>query len=154
MIVRTRTKVIGLAEVESVEQGTAQKDRLRCPECRATNIKRRAKKLPPWSCKFGHTFGEPLNEPVPVTAYAAHYGATYVSCGDELTVTRLHEAVLRPSDQMSIKEVDLAKLEPFLGTGPAVNALAKRFVQQIEVPESDDPERTRKRELSSISAGG
>ncbi|WP_404365819.1 HNH endonuclease [Sphingomonas sp. MMS24-J45] len=135
VIVRSRMSVIGIAEIETIEEGTGHKDRLRCPQCRATNIKRRAKKLPAWSCKFGHAFDEPLNEPVAVTTFAAHYGATFVPAGSGLSVVHLHEAVLRPSDQMSIKEIDLAKLEPVLGSGSAINALVRRFARRLTVPE-------------------
>ena len=135
VIVRSRADVIGIAEIETIEQGAGVKDRLRCPQCRATNIKRRAKKLPAWSCKFGHSFGEPLKEPVAVATFAAHYGATFVPLGSTLSVAHLHDAVLRPSDQMSIKEIDLAKLEPVLGSGLGIDMLVRRFVERLTVPE-------------------
>lgn len=135
VIVRSKANVIGIAEIGTIKQGTGHKDRLRCPQCRATNIKRRARKLPAWSCKFGHAFDEPLNEPVAVTTFAAHYGATFVPAGSALSVAHLHEAVLRPSDQMSIKEIDLARLEPVLGSGPAIDALVRRFARRLAVPE-------------------
>lgn len=135
VIIRSKANVIGIAEIETIEEGAGTKDRLRCPECRATNIKRRAKKLPAWSCKFGHAFDEPVNEPVAVTTFAAHYGATFVPAGNALSVANLHEAVLRPSDQMSIKEIDLARLEPVLGSGPAIGALVRRFAGRLAVPE-------------------
>ena len=135
VIIRSRADVIGIAEVETIEQGAGHKDRLRCPQCRATNIKRRAHKLPAWSCKFGHAFHEPLNEPVAVTTFAAHYGTTFLATGSALSIAHLHEAVLRPSDQMSIKEIDLAKLETVLGSGPAIDLLVRRFAGHLPVPE-------------------
>ncbi|TIL42323.1 hypothetical protein [Mesorhizobium sp.] len=49
--IRTRTAVLGFAEIEGIHEGEGQKDRLRCPHCNATNIKRRLTKLPPWGCK-------------------------------------------------------------------------------------------------------
>lgn len=134
VILRTRTEVIGIAEIGSIDEDTAQKDRLRCPTCRVTNIKRRSK-TPSWRCKSGHVFETPITESASVTTYAARYGATFVSCPQEMTVTRLHNAVLRPSDQMSIKEVNLSQLERFLGGEAGINALIKRFVQHIDVPE-------------------
>ena len=46
VIIRSRNSMIGLAEIEAINESSGQKDRLRCPQCRATNIKRRASKLP------------------------------------------------------------------------------------------------------------
>lgn len=132
VFIRSRTEVLGIAEIESIAKGTGQKDRLRCPQCNATNIKRRLTKTPPWGCKYGHFFDEPINEPVTVSTYEARYAASFRSVPPELTVSRLHEAVLRPSDQMSIKELDLARLEPFLGMDSA--ALLKRYVSRMPVP--------------------
>ena len=105
------------------------------PHCNATNIKRRLTKTPPWGCKNGHHFDEPVNEPVSVTTYEARYGASFRRVHPDLTVARLHEAVLRPSDQMSIKELDLALIEPFLGEDAQIVALLKRFVADMPVPE-------------------
>lgn len=135
VFIRSRSDVLGIAEIERILVGTGQKDRLRCPHCQATNIKRRLTKSPPWGCKNGHFFDEPVNEPVSVTTYEALYGGSFRRVRSDLTVGRLHEAVLRPSDQMSIKELDLARLEPFLGRDNAIDALLKRFVAEMCVPQ-------------------
>lgn len=137
VFIRSRSEVLGVAEIERILEGTGQKDRLRCPHCRATNIKRRLTKSPPWGCKNGHFFDEPVNEPVTVTTYEARYGGSFTRVSSDLTVTRLHEAVLRPSDQMSIKELDLARLEPFLNQDNATDALLNRFVAEMSVPQGD-----------------
>jgi putative restriction endonuclease len=136
VFIRSRTDVLGIAEIESIAESTGQKDRLRCPRCRATNIKRRLTKSPPWGCKNGHFFDEPVNEPVTVTTYEASYGGLFRRVSSELTVAHLHEAVLRPSDQMSIKELDLAPLEPFLGQDEAIGMLLNRYINGMDVPES------------------
>ena len=114
VFIRSKTAVIGVATLEKIVEATGQKLRLRCPICNATNIKERARKRPRWGCKAGHTFDEPLSETVNVTTYEAFYGTSFVSAREDLTVRMLHDAVLRPSDQMSIKEVDLARIEPQL----------------------------------------
>lgn len=133
VIVRSRTKVLGIAEIGQIVEGSGEKERLRCPECGATNIKERARKLPRWSCKFGHEFEEPASESVEVTTYAAHYGTTFRSAGENLTVDAVHAAVLRPSDQMSIKELDLAKLESGLSTIEGTDEIVRRFVAGLTV---------------------
>lgn len=148
VFVRSRSEVLGMAEIESILEGTGQKDRLRCPHCNATNIKRRLTKTPPWGCKNGHFFGEPVNEPVTVTTYEARYAASFRPVPPELTVGRLHEAVLRPSDQMSIKELDLARLEPFLGKDAA--ALLRRYIGRMPIPQ--ETVATRQDDLQSVIA--
>ncbi|MET3225833.1 putative restriction endonuclease [Bradyrhizobium japonicum] len=132
VFVRSRSEVLGVAEIESVVVGAGQKDRLRCPHCKATNIKQRLTMVPRWACKSGHHFDEPLNEPVAVSTYEARYASSFRPVPAELTIGRLNEAVLRPSDQMSIKEMDLARLEPFLGGG--ADALLRRYVSRMTVP--------------------
>jgi putative restriction endonuclease len=160
VFIRSRTEVVGIAEIERILQNTGRKDRLRCPHCHATNIKRRLTKSPPWGCKNGHFFEEPVNEPATVTTYEARYGSSFHRVSSDLTVARLHEAVLRPSDQMSIKELDLALLEPFLGQDKAIETLLNRFVAAMAVPEggaekpSDSPAsriEERRRVLQEIS---
>jgi len=135
VFIRSRSEVLGISEIERILEGTGQKERLRCPHCHVTNIKRRLTQSPPWRCKNGHIFEEPDNEPVSVTTYEAHYGDSFRRVNSDLTIARLHEAVLRPSDQMSIKELDLARLEVFLGKDNAIDALLKRFVAEISVPQ-------------------
>jgi putative restriction endonuclease len=102
VFVRSRSKVLGVAEIESVLVGAGQKDRLRCPHCKATNIKQRLTKTPRWACKSGHFFDEPVNEPVDVSTYEARYVSSFRPVPLELTVSRLNEAILRPSDQMEL----------------------------------------------------
>lgn len=134
VFIRSKAEVLGLAEVELIDTATGEKERLRCPTCRATNIKERARKLPRYSCKLGHQFAEPLREKVTVTTFAAHYGTTFVPLPD-LHVTFLHAAVLRPSDQMSIKELDLARLEKLLPNQEAVTTLLRRFALALPLDE-------------------
>jgi hypothetical protein len=78
----------------------------------------------------GHFFSEPINDPVTVTTYEARYASSFRPVSPELTVSRLHEAVLRPSDQMSIKELDPSHLEPFLDN----NAFA--LLRRTGIPDS------------------
>lgn len=131
VFVRSRSEVLGVAEIESILVEAGQKDRLRCPDCKATNIKQRLTKAPRWACKSGHVFDDPVNEPVAVSTYEARYATSFRPVPVELTVGRLNEAVLRPSDQMSIKEIDLARLEPFLGRD--ADELLRRYVSRLPV---------------------
>jgi putative restriction endonuclease len=138
VIVRSKAAVLGIAEVERIVETAGTKTRLRCPQCGATNIKRRLTMEPAWGCKRGHHFDEPVNELVEVRTFEAHYGSSFRRCASELTLNRLLEAVLRPSDQMSIKEIDLGKLEAWIGAKDIAGDIVKRHARSLAVPEDDD----------------
>lgn len=131
VVVRSSTEVIGIAEVTDVTVGQGSKDRFRCPICSKSNLSQRKTMHPAWRCKSGgHEFDQPDVESVPVTTYAAHYGSTFREAGADLTPELLATAVIRPSDQMSIKEIDLAEIEHCL-TGGAENLL-RAFAAKLQ----------------------
>lgn len=77
VVVRTKSTVLGMANVEEIITGTAAEQRLRCPICGNTNIKRRKTMSPPWRCKTNHSFLEPDAEQVTVATYEAHDAKTF-----------------------------------------------------------------------------
>lgn len=140
-VIRSKARVIGIAAVESVVESPKEKERLRCPECGISNIKERKKLSPSWSCKAGHLFAAPRSEIVSVRGYEARYARTFLPLNGQLTTEQLQAAVLRPSDQMSIKEIDLAMIESFLSQEGLDNTIFVRFAQALEpadTPESVD----------------
>lgn len=141
-IIRTRNHVKGVAIIEQIIPGEGQKERLRCPICTATNIKRRAKLLPAWRCKNQHVFDEPERQQDTVSTYEAHYANTFRSGGASLSLDDLQRAVLRPSDQMSIKEIDLSRLEKaFMAVTslrPLLIGYAKRLSPEPEGSSADE----------------
>lgn len=114
VILRNRTRVLGTAVVEDIEKRQGMKVRLRCPVCRITSVKPRTKKLPPWRCKSGHIFAAPIESEEPVTLLEAHYGASFVRVGFDISASTLKAAALRPSDQTSIEEIDPSRFSPDL----------------------------------------
>lgn len=136
VLVRSRTTVIGIAEIEKIQTSPGFKDRLRCPLCNITNIKQRATMVPAWVCHNGHKFETPAKEQVPVTVYEARYGGTFRDCSGLLSVSALQDAVIRPSDQMSIKEIDLARIERALPADDKMEEIIKRFSAHLPVPEN------------------
>jgi len=86
---------------------------------------------PPWACKNRHLFDAPLQEAVAVQTFEAHYGSTFRPAPAALTVRHVNDAVVRPSDQMSIKELDLVKLEPNLLTDSGCRSLVEDFASAI-----------------------
>jgi putative restriction endonuclease len=138
VLLRSRTEVLGIGKIEKIVQGEGSKERLRCPVCQATNIKERLTKRPRWACKNGHSFEEPIHDYTPVHTFEAHYENTFRAVHEDLTTALLHNAVLRPSDQMSIKEIDLAKIEACLLKDPACRELIVGYANSMMVEASEE----------------
>jgi len=137
VVVRSTDRVIGIAEITDIAEGKGIKKRSRCPVCSDTNLSHRKTMRPPWRCKSnGHEFDDPIQETIPITTYEARYGATFRDCSSTLSLELLAEAVIRPSDQMSIKEINLAVIETSLGQD--TDELIERFASNLEPPETDD----------------
>lgn len=138
-IIRTTSDVIGIAEIEDIVVGEGTKERYRCPVCSESNLSNRKTMIPAWRCKSGgHEFDQPVTETVPTTTYAAYYGSTFCEIDGGLDAERLAQAVVRPSDQMSIKEIDLAIVESNIRQ--SAGKLLDRFASRLRPPAIDDPE--------------
>ena len=143
VIIRSRNNLLGIATIEQISEGLASKDRLRCPQCATSNIKERAAAYPPYRCHAGHVFAAPVRETAQVRTYDARYGGTFRKIGSDLAVARLLESVKRPSDQMSIKEIDLGKLEGVLREEASIVPLLDRFARRMSETEvAGDLQRT------------
>jgi hypothetical protein len=160
IFVRSRSEILGVAKIENIVPGKGEKERLRCPQCGVTNIKPRTTMQPPWACKNKHAFDAPNKEAVPVDTFAAYYATTFRIAPSDLTLARLNDAVMRPSDQMSIKEIDLAKVEKWLRTDPYCAQLIFDYASAInadaEQPSDDESTtqsiiETRRRVLREIN---
>lgn len=139
VVIRSPQEVIGIAEITEILEAKGTKERSRCPVCSDTNISHRKTMSPAWRCKSnGHEFDTPDRETIPITTYEARYGSTFRERGPELTPEVLAKAVIRPSDQMSIKEIDLAVIEPSLGED--ADELLERFASNLEPPDIDEPD--------------
>lgn len=133
-VIRSSDRVIGIAEITDIVVGKGTKERSRCPVCADTNLSFRKTMTPPFRCKSkGHEFDTPDQETIPVTTYEARYGSTFREADSRLPLELLAQAVIRPSDQMSIKEIDLALIEP--GLGQETEELLKRFASNLTPPE-------------------
>jgi ribosomal protein L37AE/L43A len=138
-VIRSNSSVIGIAEIAEIIEAQGTKERFRCPECGDTNLSHRKTLSPAWRCKSnGHEFDDPVTETIPIKTFEARYGPTFRECGPRLTLQLLAEAVIRPSDQMSIKEIDLAVIEPSLGEG--ADELLERFASNLVPPDIEEPD--------------
>lgn len=159
--IRNRSSVLGVARIEEIVTGTGEKERLRCPACGERNIRERPEASPRWRCRRGHLFDEPVRQRETVTTYEARYGSSFRATPG-LAVEKVAAMVLRPSDQMSIKELDPVALELALGgEDPATTRLFETFAGALNLrddsqqsAEGDGPSliQARRRVLREIEA--
>jgi hypothetical protein len=114
IVLRDARSALGLAKVEEVSTSSGTKLIRRCPICETTALKERAKKQPKWRCAKGHEFEKPLEDEQPVTKYEARFGGTFVPIEQPVPVAQLKSIALRPSDQLSMEELDFGRLERLL----------------------------------------
>jgi putative restriction endonuclease len=127
-LVRDRNNLLGVAQIERIDSRPGKKTMLRCPACGTVNIKSRERKLPKYRCNNNHEFDDPTPEIVDVTQYEAHYEHSFVNAPDAIPVFQIKAAALRPSDQVSIEEIDLPRLERALTLAfPKTRAILASF---------------------------
>jgi putative restriction endonuclease len=134
VIVRDRSKVIGIARIERIDSQAGKKTISRCPECGTTAIKERRSKLPRYRCNNTHEFEKPRLESADVTLFEAHYAESYIPVPDAVPVSHVKAAALRPSDQLSIEEIDISELEKaFLKAYPTTRNILAEFYQSMDI---------------------
>lgn len=112
---------------------------LRCPVCSTAALKVRRNRQPRYRCDRGHEFAAPREDPAEVTAFEAHYERSFIAAADAVPVSELKAAALRPSDQLSIEEVDIRRLEAALiRADPGIGDLLAQFFQ-LGTPDEPDP---------------
>lgn len=116
VFIRNRRVLTGVAVVENVTSAPSTKVRQRCPSCGVVNIKERATRKPIWRCRNGHEFADPVTDLIPVIAYAAEYGGTFVKGPPGIVASALKAAALRPNDQLAIEEVDPNQLASLISS--------------------------------------
>lgn len=116
VVVRSGEEALGIAYVECVDVTPgAPKERRRCPSCGDTSIHPRVTKPPSERYVCSHqgckiVFAQPRVEMDEVTAYRAHYGATWQPLEGCLDKGQLEQLALGRSKQQSIREMDRAAL--------------------------------------------
>jgi len=144
IVLRDSQHALGVARVEEVTSGRGTKLIQRCPECRSPNLKERVKKRPRWRCSNGHEFEKPLQREQPVAKYVARFNESFIRIDKTITAGQLKGIALRPSDQLSMEELDLAGFERLLL--PSEKSLelvaAIGFVRSPAPDEADDEDAT------------
>lgn len=116
VVLRDRTRMLGVARIEQVTSREGPKQRFRCPMCRTTGIKERTTKTPRWRCDKGHEFGVRTEQTVTITHYEAHFQGTFQSPPVAIYTSDIKNTALRPSDQISIEELDPGRLALAFGS--------------------------------------
>ncbi len=115
-------------------------------------IKERQTRVPRYRCNQGHEFDQPRIDVTDVVKYAAHYSNTFVESADAVPVAQLKSAARRPSDQLSIEEIDVAVLESSLvSTYPKTRSVLAQFFQTIGLGPSDAAEQEQTEFTGSLS---
>ena len=129
VLLRDRRRLVGAGIVDSISSMDGLKERLRCPTCKSTAIKKRKNVKPEYRCQDGHTFDSPVVETFPSKLFVATYGNSFVDATGELPASVIKSAALRPSDQLSIEELDIGRIEaPPVKVCPGAEALLTRFL--------------------------
>ena len=109
--VRGADRLIGVAVIERIIPLPRKEQVLGCPQCGTVGLKHRQRMSPRFRCSSGHEFEKPRAEVVDVTLFEAHYVKSFVLVQEDVPVAAIKAAALRPSNQMSIEEVDLAQIQ-------------------------------------------
>lgn len=142
VLIRDSDHLVGLAQVEKIISSTVNKVRQRCPACGKVTIKLRKTSTPPWRCSAGHEFQQPTSETISLAGYEARYGQTFVATPGAIPVEDIKAAARRPSDQLSIEEIDISSLEARLSRMfPQARALIARFSDSCTLEQTDAIER-------------
>jgi hypothetical protein len=81
----------------------------------------------------GHTFDDPSMQLVNVKAYDASYGDSFIDLDKAISVVDLKRTAIRPSDQLSIEEIDAAKLmDRIASAAPAARSLLEQYLQSTQ----------------------
>lgn len=141
IVLRDNRSALGLAQVEEITSTVGAKLIRRCPMCQTAGLKERVNKRPRWRCKNAHEFEEPLEDEEPVDKYVARFGNTFVRLEPAVSVAQLKNIALRPSDQLSIEELNMGGLERLLlptGEEALRMVVAAGFLKSPAVDEADE----------------
>lgn len=137
VFLRNASQVLGVAQVESVDEESGTKLERRCPSCGAVNVRERKSMTPRWRCsKCRAEFDEPIQNQVEVRAFTAHFGTSFRPAPDQLDARVLKGAAVAPNDQLAIERLDPIKIAAVLaGKFPE----ADRFLEVAAVSQTLAP---------------
>ena len=121
VVLHNGTSVLGLAQIQAIEQQPAIKVRRRCPMCHRTSIKDRKTMLPIYKCFVcKHVFDRPLEETLDVTSYRLDYPSNWWYSPQEIPLRPLRKFFTANAEQHSIRPMEPAVLEALAQFGLAL----------------------------------
>jgi len=114
LILCNRKAVLGIARISRIASLEEPKKLRRCPDCGIATIKERKKKRPQFRCTDGHEFNKPVPDEMLIVKYEAHFKGTFQKVRGHIPVQEVRRACPNYNPQLSMQEVELARLE-----GPA-----------------------------------
>ena len=126
LILRSKTKIVGVARILEVEQMTGVKRLQLCPQCKKSGPKARRTRTPHFRCHHcKKEFDEPLIRNDNVTNFVAHYDGAFRSMDLNATLSELRGACPRYNGQNSMQEIVLALLGP---SGQPIKTVADQIL--------------------------
>jgi hypothetical protein len=139
LVIREPEGLAGFALVEEIREEPATKQRLRCPVCRTSALKRRERRTPVFRCDNGHEFDAPEVEAVSVTQFTAVLGDSFLPAPVAVPLADLTAACPRWNGQLAIQELELGRLPLERLPGFSERILEKRPRPRLEPLDAADP---------------
>jgi len=123
--------LLGISFVEDIERRHGPKNIFKCPNCGLARIKRRRNLRPEFRCSSPDCrseFDVPLTFEIVVTWYRANYEAGWVPIDPFVGANRCRDLAKSSASQLSLREIDLGKLNKLMAELPSygVSALSMR----------------------------
>lgn len=122
LVVRSRSRLEGVACIARIEANAIRKTHQRCPECATTNVRERRSRQPRFRCKLAHEFERPIVEESDAVLYSAYFDGAYVAAPALLSLVQLREVCSKWSQQLAMQRVDLVRLLVALRSRDAIVA--------------------------------
>lgn len=107
--IRTKTQLLGIAQIERIDQQPGKKERYRCPVCDSRNLDRRST-LGDYRCSKGHVFPSPAVSYRDCVNYEAKFGTSFIPAPGALSIDELRDACPRYNRQLAMQRLDLSLL--------------------------------------------
>ena len=104
--------------IANIKHGETTKIRLRCPECRKTNIKERRKTRPRYRCHrqdCRHTFDLPLEDRINVKTFQTNHEAGWIDLSGLLDASELRSLCFQEKSQQSLRPLDWGRFLDSIG---------------------------------------
>lgn len=122
-LIRSKTELLGIAQIAAIRQKAGTKERYRCPICGAGNLDKRSTSGD-YRCLRGHIFSSPVIINTECIHYEADFGVSFVPTPRAVTIDELRIACLNYNRQMAMQRIDLSTLTgSLLRANPAAEIL-------------------------------